>query len=379
MWRVPLFDLNYDTAESSAVQGVLESKWLTMGQNTSDFEKKFSEMLGSGPESCSFVANCTSALYLSLLALDLEPDDEVIIPALTFVADINAVLMSGAKPVLADCESMTEWNMTAETIRPHINSKTKAVVVVHFAGFPCNMDEIVALCRQHNIVLIEDVAHAPGASYKGKMCGTFGAFGCFSFFTNKNLSVGEGGMIVAKDSDMHRKVRHLRSHGMSSLTLDRHKGRTISYDVLRPGLNFRSDEIHAALGLVQLQKLKESNRQREQLTKYYRNKLTDLEKVSVPFALEEDKVSSYHIFPVLLSEKINRFHVISILKEAGIQSSIHYPAMQEFSGFEKYNLNKTPKAEFIAQHELTLPLFPTMTFEQIDLVVEYLKIAVKGN
>lgn len=378
MWKVPLFDLNYDERETKAVQAVLESKWLTMGQNTADFERQFSQMLQTTEDSSVFVSNCTMALFASLLALDLKEGDEVIIPALTFVADINAVLMAGGTPVLADCESMQEWNITAETIRKQITPKTKAVIIVHFAGFPCKMNEIVALCQEKNLILIEDVAHAPEASYQGKKCGTFGTFGCFSFFTNKNLSLGEGGMIVVNDKSFLDKIKHLRSHGMSSLTLDRHKGRAISYDVLRPGLNFRSDEIHAALGLVQLDKLKESNKRREELTLYYRKQLEGIDDVSVPFELTKDSVSSYHIFPILLADEVDRLKVIETLKADGIQSSIHYPAMQSFSGYAKYNLNESPIAEHIAEHELTLPLFPTMTFEQVDWVVGSLKKALNS-
>ncbi len=378
MWKVPLFDLNYDNLESEAVQAVLDSKWLTMGQNTIAFEQQFSQMLGVEDKRSVFVSNCTSALFASLLVLDLQADDEVIIPALTFVADINAVLMAGAKPVLADCESIEEWNISAATIKKQITPKTKAVIVVHFAGFPCEMDEIVALCKEHSLVLIEDVAHAPEASYKGKKCGTFGSFGCFSFFTNKNLSVGEGGMLVVNEDKFLEKVKHLRSHGMSSLTLDRHKGRTISYDVLRPGLNLRSDEIHAALGLVQLDKLSESNKKREELTLYYRGQLKELDGLTIPFILEKGKISSYHIFPILLAKGVDRLHIIETLKSDGIQSSIHYPSMQSFSGYDKYSLNASPIAEYIAAHELTLPLFPTMTFEQVDLVVESLKKSLKS-
>lgn len=378
MWKVPLFDLNYDEQESRAVQKVLDSKWLTMGHNTAAFEEQFGKMLGSGEATCSLVCNCTSALYMSLLALGLQPEDEVIIPALTFVADINAVLMTGAKPILADCESFSEWNMTAETIRPHITTKTKAVIIVHFAGFPCEMDAILDLCKERNIALIEDVAHAPGATYKGQKCGTFGTFSCFSFFTNKNLSVGEGGMLVTQSKQLHEKIRHLRSHGMSSLTLDRHKGRTISYDVLCPGLNFRSDEMHAALGIEQLAKLEKSNLRRKELSIYYREKLQDVSEITIPFRLREDVDATFHIFPILLAAHIDRLEVINSLKEAGIQSSIHYPAMQQFSGFEECGLNASPKAEAIAERELTLPLFPTMTFEQIDRVVEHLKKALKS-
>lgn len=377
MWKVPLFELNYDSAESKAVQEVLDSQWLSMGEKTLAFEQRFAEMLNDSEVQCTLVSNCTAALYMALLALDLKSDDEVIIPSMTFVAALNATLMAGAKPLLADCDSLDNWNISARTIRPLITPKTKAVMIVHFAGYPCEMDEIVALCQQHNLTLIEDVAHAPGATYKGKACGTFGHIGCFSFFSNKNLSTGEGGMISTRNAITYERIRHIRSHGMSTLTFDRHKGRAISYDVIRPGLNFRSDEIHAALGLAQLDKLANANHKRALLSAYYRKKLIDIPEVTVPFEEIGDSLPVYHVFPILLHQQLDRIKVITSLKEDGIQSSIHYPSFQDFTGFKHLSLNATPVASEISARELTLPLFPTMTNSQIDLVVESLKKAIK--
>jgi dTDP-4-amino-4,6-dideoxygalactose transaminase len=379
MWKVPLFELNYDSAESKAVQEVLDSQWLTMGEKTIAFEQQFANLLNDANVKCTLVSNCTAALYMALLALDLKSDDEVIIPSLTFVADLNATLMAGAKPVLADCESFDYWNISARTIRPLITPKTKAVMVVHFAGYPCEMDEIVALCQQHNLVLIEDVAHAPGATYKGKACGTFGEIGCFSFFSNKNLSMGEGGLISTRSEEMYQRIRHIRSHGMSTLTFDRHKGRAISYDVIRTGLNFRSDEIHAALGLAQLDKLSKANQQRAEISAYYREQLKSISEISVPFDHIGECQPVYHVFPILINTKIDRIKVITSLKEDGIQSSIHYPSFHDFSGFKHLSLNSTPTASEISERELTLPLFPTMTREQVDLVVNSLKNAIKKS
>jgi dTDP-4-amino-4,6-dideoxygalactose transaminase len=377
MWRVPLFELNYDSAESKAVQDVLDSKWLTMGDRTIAFEQQFGLMLNHPEIQCTFVSNCTAALYMAVLALELMEGDEVIIPSLTFVADLNATLMAGAKPVLADCTSFDDWNISAATIEKHITSRTKAVMVVHFAGYPCDMDPIIELCKKHKLFLIEDVAHAPAATYKGRVCGTMGDIGCFSFFSNKNLSMGEGGMLSTKNPDLHQTLRHIRSHGMSSLTLDRHKGRTISYDVLRPGLNFRSDEIHAALGLAQLEKLKNANKLRASLTDYYRLKLSELDGITVPFANTRNILSSYHILPVLLHKGIDRLNLINSLKEAGIQSSIHYPSFHRFTAFKSLNLNPTPMADEISEREITLPLYPDLSFEGVDLVVNTIHSTLK--
>jgi len=372
MWKVELFAPNYDHREGEAVAEVIESRWLTMGERTKKFENNFAEMLGEDVH-CTALSSATAALHISLLSLGIKEGDEVIIPALTFVADINVVRMVGATPILADCTSLNDWNISAQTIAEQITDKTKAVIVVHFAGYPCQMDEIVVLCKEKNIVLIEDVAHAPGASYKGQKCGTFGDYGCFSFFTNKNLSVGEGGMISSKSEKLNKQAGYYRSHGMTALTLDRHKGRAITYDIAQSGLNYRIDEIRSSLGLVQLDKLTKANQRRKLLVERYIQNLKDMELIKIPFQNLKNIESVYHIFPILLDKKIDRVDFIGKLKEKGIQSSIHYPAFKDFTAFKDIGLNHASVAEEIATKELTLPLYPTMSFDEVDLVCQSLK------
>ena len=282
MWNVPLFELNFDDQESDAVQQVIDSRWLTMGDRIQSFESQFSSLIGNSVYATA-VSSCTAALHMALLALDIKPGDEVIIPALTFVADINAVVMTGATPVPADSEALSDWNVSCRSIQDRITSKTKAVIVVHFAGYPCEMEAISILCKEHHIALIEDVAHGPGILYRGQQCGSFGQVGCFSFFTNKNLSIGEGGMFVTGDPELHQKALYLRSHGMTALILDRHKGRAVSYDVIQPGLNYRMDEIRAAIGQVQLQKLSTANTRRGVLVSHYIHCLSACDGVTIPF------------------------------------------------------------------------------------------------
>ena len=370
MWKVQLFKLNYNERESQAVKDIVDSGWITMGEKTKEFENEFSKAHDN--IDCTAVSSATAALHMSLLALGVKEGDEVIIPALTFVADINVVRIVGATPILADCDSFDDWNMSAQTIKKQITSKTKAIIVVHFAGYPCQMDEIVKLCRENNIALIEDCAHAPGATYKGKSVGTFGEYGCFSFFTNKNLSVGEGGMLTTKDVELSQQAKYFRSHGMTALTLDRHKGRAITYDVAQTGLNYRIDEMRSALGLIQLDKLADANAQRKKLVERYVERLKDNMKISIPFLDLTNIKSVYHIFPILLNEKIDRVALIGKLKEDGIQSSIHYPAFKDFTAFRDIGLNSAPIAEEIAIRELTLPLYPTMTMDEVDLVCDSL-------
>ncbi len=387
MWKIQLFKLNYDDREVDAVAETVRSGWITMGEKTAEFEKKFGGFLETDPIFCTAVSSGTAALHMALLASGAGPGDEVIIPALTFVADINVVRICGARPVLADCTSYHDWNISPIDIERKITDRTRAVIIVHYAGWPCDMDRIKDILNKVNrqrqglglpkIMLIEDAAHAPGAAYSGRKCGTMGDIGCFSFFTNKNLSLGEGGMFVTRDENVDRQARYLRSHGMTSLTLDRHKGRAISYDVICPGLNYRLDEMRAALGLVQLQKLPEGNLARERLVLDYRHQLQDVEEIQLPFLDLPGRSSAYHIFPILLENDIDRNTLVLSLKENGIQASIHYPAFHDFTAYKELKIDETPIASDIANRELTLPLYPTMTSSDVEIVCEALKKALR--
>ncbi len=377
MWKVQLFKLNYDERELAAVTEVVKSGWITMGEKTKEFEARFADFLGG--VSAVAVTNGTAALHLALLALGVGPGDEVIVPSLTFVADLNTVKMVGATPILADCTSLEDWNINPADIEKKITAATRAVMIVHYAGYPCDMDAIPALCEKYKLPLIEDCAHAPGARYRGKAVGAFGEVGCFSFFTNKNLSVGEGGMVVTSNPAIAQEIRYLRSHGMTTLTLDRHEGRALTYDVVRPGLNYRIDEIRAALGMVQLEKLPNANLLRKQLIERYIVELCGYKGLSLPFHKTRSEVEPvYHIFPVLLPDGVDRNQVVGCLKEQGVQASIHYPAMQDFTAYHNVLGHDTPIANEISQRELTLPLFPTMTNEQQVTVIRAMKAALGG-
>jgi len=371
-WKVQLFELNYDETEVKAVEEVVRSGWLTMGMKTKSFEERFAALLGSGSHAIA-VSSGTAALHMALLALGVGPGDEVVVPALTFIADANVARMVGARPVLADCTSFDDWNIDPADVERKITPKTRAVIVVHYAGYPCDMDALSAVCAPRKVAVVEDSAHAIDATYKGRQCGTFGEVGCFSFFANKNLSVGEGGMFATRSEELAQQGRYLRSHGMSTLTLDRHQGRAISYDVLAPGLNYRIDELRAALGLVQLDRLNKANKARRKINDRYRELLAGFAEVSVPFQDLRDVEPSYHIFPILLGKKVDRTHTIQAMRDRGIQTSIHYPAIQKFTAYKSLEMGATPIANAISERELTLPMFPTMSTDQVELVVRSLK------
>ena len=377
MWKIPLFDLSYDQREQEAVMDVLQSKWLSMGPKTNVFEQNFAEYLGRNVRCCA-VSSCTAALHIALLAAGVGPGDEVILSGLTFIAALNVVILVGATPVLADSKSLDDWNVSPEDVARKITPQTKAVILVHYAGYPCDMDELTTLCVEKKLVLIEDVAHAVGAEYKGKKCGTFGDIACFSFFSNKNLSVGEGGMFVTPHEEFDRKARLFRSHGMTSMTIDRHKGKSLSYDVVQPGLNYRIDEIRSALGIVQLEKLDFNNKRRSELVREYIHCFELLKEIVIPWKnLMSGRISSYHIFPILLSLHTSRPEFMDFLKKKEIQTSIHYPAFTQFLFYQNMVKERLDIAEEISKRVVTLPLFPGMTVDNVhyvsDAVIEFFK------
>ena len=373
MWKIPLFDLNYGQEEQDAVIDVLNSKWLTAGPKTKAFESEFGKYLGENIHCCA-VSNGTAALHIALLCAGVGPGDEVIIPGLTFVADLNTVIFTGATPVLADIKSFDDWNIDPLSVESRITPATKAVMAMHYAGWPCDMEELSSLCKKNNLFLIEDAAHAPGASYNGRKCGTMGDIGCFSFFSNKNLSTGEGGMITAKNEDHISKAMLLRSHGMTSMTIDRHEGRTISYDVVMPGLNYRIDEIKSALGLVQLKKLDQANEKRIFLIKHYIDNLKHIKEIEIPWKhFPSHKKTSGHIFPVLLPQGTNRIHFIDYLKQKGIQTSIHYPDMNRFSYYKDILTHPLAISNAVSERMVTLPLYPDLSLENLQMITQTIK------
>jgi dTDP-4-amino-4,6-dideoxygalactose transaminase len=376
-WNVPLSDVVFDNEEFSAVQKVLESGWLTMGAVTQDFEQEFAAYTGS--KHAFAVNNATAALHLACQAFGLGPGDEVIVPSLTFVATANAIRYTGATPVFVDIISETDLTISPEAIEKAITPKTKAIMIMHYSGYACDMSRIMEIAKKHNLQVIEDAAHAAGSYLDGKHLGSFGIAGCFSFFSNKNMTTGEGGMVITDNDEMAEKIRVLRSHGMTSMTWDRHQGHAWSYDVVALGFNYRIDEIRSALGRVQLSKLKGYNTRRRELTQLYWEMLQELTpEVIIPFE-NHAGISSCHIMPIVLPQKADRLHFMEKMKEKGIQTSIHYPPIHRFSAFKDSFDRPLSLAvtDDVASREVTLPLYPTLTNEQVKSVVLAVRDALK--
>lgn len=368
-WKIPLSGISMDDEEIDAVRDVLVSKWLSMGPVTEEFEATFARYLGV--KHAFAVSNGTAALHIAHAVLGIGNGDEVITPSLTFVATANSVLYCGAKPVFADIVGTDDLNISWEEIAARVSPRTRAITVVHYGGYPCDMQSILEVARDHDLRVVEDTAHAVGVTYKGQKCGTIGDIGCFSFFANKNLSTGEGGMVVTDDDKLAEKIRVMRSHGMTTLTWDRHRGHGYSYDVTDLGYNYRISEVASALGIVQLRRLEQNNARRKRIADRYRKVLEGTEGIGCPFDGRIDGESSHHIFPIVLSKDLPRAELQAELKERGIQTSIHYPPIHLFTYYRRLfgdTRGSLPKTEFIGEHEMTLPLYPGMTEEEVDYI-----------
>ena len=369
-WRIPLSDLDFGTEEMTAVQRVVQSKWLSMGSEVKAFEEEFAQMQGA--KHALAVSNATAGLHLSLVALNIGPGDEIIQPALNFVATANMTVACGAVPVFADIVGLSEPTIDPGHVEKLITNNTKAVVVMHYGGNLCRMAEFLELCKQRNILLIEDACHAVGARYHhlheraphGLMAGSIGDVSAFSFFANKNLAVGEGGMMVTNRDDVAERVRLLRSHGMTSLTWDRHTGHASSYDVVANGYNYRLDELHAALGRAQLAELKRNNERRRHLLNLYVNSFGSQNGWTIPFADSVANTSGHLMVAVAPTSEI-RDKAVQRLREMGIQTSMHYPCIPDFGAFTQWQNDESSLTRQFVSRALTLPLFPTMTADQV--------------
>jgi dTDP-4-amino-4,6-dideoxygalactose transaminase len=376
-WRVPLADVIVDDGLVEAALATLRSGWWSMGPRVEEFEREFARFCGAGHAVA--VANGSAALHLALLAVGCGKDDEVVTPSLNFVAAANSIAHTGAEPVFCDIVGPDELNLDPGDVEAALSEGTKAIVVLHYGGFPCDLGAVGEIAERHGLVVVEDAAHAPGASWRGRMCGTIGRVGCFSFFSNKNLPVGEGGMVVTDDDELAERLRLLRSHGMTTLTWDRHRGHAASYDVAARGFNYRLDEVRATVGLVQLRRLPEENAARARIAARYREALHGEHGLMMPFGrVDGERTSSNHLAVVLLPGGSDRDGVRTALADRGVQTSVHYPPIHRFSAYAAARRG-LPRTDAVAGRLLTLPLYGRMNDEQVEAVVEGLLSAVVAS
>jgi dTDP-4-amino-4,6-dideoxygalactose transaminase len=350
--------------ENAALSEVIDSGWITMGERVRAFELAFARLHQA--EDAVAVGSCTAALHLILHALALGPGDEILVPSMTFVATANCVLYVGATPVFVDIESVDVPLMSIEDAEAKCTSRTRAVILMHYAGYLADRAGWQAFARRKGLLLIEDAAHAPGCVEVG----SYGVAAAFSFYGNKNMTTAEGGAVIAADRTLLDNIRQMRGHGMTTGTYQRLTSRTPNYDVTMLGFNYRMDELRAAVGLVQLKKLTNWNNMRSRLTELYRSLIAEhCPSVGITFA--EPRISTNHIMPVLLPDAATRSAVIGHLRDREIQTTIHYPPVHRLTYFRRRCPDiHLPRTEEFAQRELTLPLHPHMTTDSVEAVVE---------
>jgi dTDP-4-amino-4,6-dideoxygalactose transaminase len=324
------------------------------------------------------VSSCTAALHLAYLGAGVGPGDEVIVPAMTFAATAAAALYCRATPVFADILGPHDLSLDPADVERKITDRTKAVTVVHFAGYPAPVEELKALCDERGIALIEDAAHAPDADVDGRMMGTWGLAGAFSFFSNKVLACGEGGLVTTDDDDVAALARSLRSHGMTSGSWSRFTRETTGYDAVGLGYNYRLDEPRAALLLSRMRRLERDVARRRELTHAYRAKLARIDGLSLPYSDTDVAHSTCYVMPVVVDDEGRRDGVRRHLRdEHGVQTSLFYPAIHEFTAYrERFGTVRLPHSEHIARAEITIPLFPEMDEATQDRVVTALAEAL---
>lgn len=366
-WLVPLSDVRFTAAEVDTVAAVYRSGWLSQGPNVAEFERAFAAFVGAAHAVA--VASGTAALHLSLVAGGVGPGDEVVLPSLTFAATAATVLQAGARPVFAELRGPDRPWLSSTAAEAAIGPSSRAIINVAYGGHPGEATALRGLADARGLMLIEDAAHGLGACVGDRSVGTIGHVGAFSFFANKNLHLGEGGMLVTDDPELARRARLLRSHGLSSDTWARHRGGEAGYDVIEPGFNYRLDEPRAALGSLLLGRLSEDNRGRELLAAGYAEALARTDAVTPAIDAAPGMRCAWHIYPVLLDPDLDRAAFRDRLAAAGVQTSIHYPPLHLTAAFAHPGTPSLPMTEAYARRTVTLPLFAHMTAAQQSLVV----------
>jgi dTDP-4-amino-4,6-dideoxygalactose transaminase len=372
-WTVPLSDVVVSEEDIAAVADVYRSGWLSMGPQTAALEQEFAAY--AGVRHALAVANGTAALHLICAAAGLGPGDEVVVPSMTFVATVNAIAYTGATPVFADVVSLSEPWLDPGAVEAALTARTRAIMVMAYGGHPGCTPALAALARERGLVMLEDAAHAIGSRVGERQLGTLGLAGAFSFFSNKNVAVGEGGMVVTDDDAAAARMRLLRSHGMTTLTWDRHRGHASGYDVVDVGFNYRIDDPRAALARRRLARLDAENARRAALDARYRDLLDGIGGLTCALPPAPGARLAHHLFTIVLDAGVEREPLRAALAARGIQTSVHYPPVHRFSihadgGWE------LPVTDAYGARTVSLPLFATMTDVQQDAVVSALRDAL---
>lgn len=353
--------------------------WMAMGPKTVDFENKFADYVGS--KYAVSVNSATAGLHLAVMAL-IQPGDEVITTAMTFASTVNAIIFSGGKPVLVDIDPHT-FNIDVKAVEKAITPKTKAIIPVHFAGRPCDMDALEVLAEKYNLSIIEDAAHALGAQYKGKKIGAGRGknhIAVFSFHPTKNITTGEGGMVCTDDEDAAEIMSMQRQNGMSKGAWNRYQANgKAHYDIFKPGLKYQMMDIQAAIGRDQLKHLEEFNTRRREIVARYQKELADVKGLILPPEIEEGNIHSWHIYTPLIDIDtlgFSRDDFMAQMSKRNIGTAYHYQALHLFTCYGEITGLKAgdlPNSEYVSERIVSLPLFPAMTDDDVTDVIEAIK------
>ena len=371
--KFPAYEPWISNEDKKIVNKTLSQSMLTLGPQLEKFESDFSKY--SNAKYAIAVSNCTAALHLSLMALGIKKNDEVIIPDLTFVADANAILACNAKPVITDINK-NNFFLSISNIKKNITKKTKAIIPVHIYGQVCNIEEILDVAKDNNLKVVEDCAHAVGTFHKSKHVGTLGNTGCFSFYPTKNITTAEGGMVITNSKQIAEKVRQLRSHGMTKSLKNRYSSEyPWIFDIIEPGYNYRLDEIRAALGISQLKRINQNNVKRKKAFLYYNSKLRNDERFILPKIFKNETHSCHlYVLRIQKNKKFTRDSLFKKLLKNGIRSSVHYKPLHQFSAYKKNGkiIDKLNVSKAIYNEIISLPLYPQIEQKQQDLVSQNL-------
>ena len=371
--KFPAYEPWISKEDEKIINKTLKQSMLTLGPQLERFEEDFCKY--SKAKYAVAVSNCTAALHLSLKALGIKKDDEVIIPDLTFVADANAILACNAKPIITDINK-DNFFLSISNIKKNISKKTKAIIPVHIYGQVCNIEEILDIAHDNNLKVVEDCAHAVGTFHKSKHVGTLGNTGCFSFYPTKNITTAEGGMVITNSKTTAEKIRQLRSHGMTKSLKSRYSSEyPWIFDISEPGYNYRMDEIRAALGITQLKRIKKINQLRLNASSYYHKNLQNIPGIILP-DMVNDKTHSYHLYTIRIRKpfKLTRDQLFKKLKDYGIRTTVYWMPIHMYTAYKKFsyasNIKNTKK---IYNEILALPLFPNITKKHQDVVINCIK------